>query len=473
MLTTHIYLNGQCKEAIEMYKEAFNATVKTLIEDSNAQFIVHAEIIIHNMLLMLNDFGNKDGFSKSGGYQLSVRFDNEADLKKAYFIMQDNSIVVEQMQGGINTMKIQVTPLVSLADQKIGISFSELPPAEKLTLRASMRLPWAKNVLFGSMATFITDENGVVDLARQAPIAGDYLNVNSMGLITSMKLVSGKLGEVGANISADHSIYVDIAAECGAEKAKTKIERLFMSPDVKTKMIYKPFVGAFYYSDNPNNKTVLLLGGSGGKLCSNLPMASLLASHGFNVLTVAYFSEAGLPKELVGIPLEYFDNVFAWLNENKYTKGKDLYLHCTSKGGELGLLLASMHPQIKKVTAVAPHAYCWQGTSFTKWSSSWTYQGRPLPCIPMKISTLLGNMIGCFIKNKPFGYAPYIIPFEAFGPIKIAPRLTFASGGTPQGNTEAQIDSWERMLKFFEVVSPQAYRCNGDALAFGSQRSGT
>ena len=423
-------------------------------------------------------------------------------------------------------MKIHVATLKSLADQKIEISVSGLPPMGKLTLRASMSLPWAQNVLFGSMAEFVADANGRVELSKQAPVSGDYNNIDSMELITSMKLKSGKLTEVGANISIDNSIFIDIIAECGNERADLKIERAFMSPDVKTERISKPFTGAFFYSENPNNKTVLLLGGSSGKLCFNLPMASLLASHGYNVLTVAYFSEPGLPKDLVGIPLEYFDNVFDWLADNKYTKGKDLYLHCTSKGGELGLLLASMHPSIKKVAAVAPHAYCFQGISFTKKSSSWNYQSKPLPYIRLKYSTMIANMIGCFIKNKPFGYthtykaglekandetkakarikienakadlllfssrmnnmwntydgcveiikaldkadypyryehityqnagepfyAPYILPYEAFAPIKMAPRLSFSSGGTPQGNTGAQIDSWERMLRFFE-----------------------
>ncbi len=88
MLLTHIYFNGQCKQAIELYKQAFNAIVKTLIEDSSNLLVVHAEIFIHNELLILNDFGNKDGISISGGYQLCVQFDNETDLLKAYNTMK-------------------------------------------------------------------------------------------------------------------------------------------------------------------------------------------------------------------------------------------------------------------------------------------------------------------------------------------------------------------------------------------------
>lgn len=99
MLITHIYLNGHCKEAIEMYTEALHASIKTMIEDSNQQYIIHAEVLIHGQLLMLNDFGNNDGMSISGGYQLSVQFENETDLKKAYAIMQDNSVTINNMQA--------------------------------------------------------------------------------------------------------------------------------------------------------------------------------------------------------------------------------------------------------------------------------------------------------------------------------------------------------------------------------------
>ncbi|TQW40703.1 hypothetical protein D1N85_18040, partial [Clostridioides difficile] len=48
MLLTHIYFNGQFKQTIELYKQAFNATVKTLIEDSGHLLIVHNGIVIHN-----------------------------------------------------------------------------------------------------------------------------------------------------------------------------------------------------------------------------------------------------------------------------------------------------------------------------------------------------------------------------------------------------------------------------------------
>ena len=99
MLTTHIYLNGQCKDAINLYKSAFDASVQTMIEDSESRHVVHAEILIHGQTLIMNDFGNNDGPSISGGYQLSVQFENETDLQKAYTIMQEGSAIINPMQA--------------------------------------------------------------------------------------------------------------------------------------------------------------------------------------------------------------------------------------------------------------------------------------------------------------------------------------------------------------------------------------
>ncbi len=99
MLVTHIYLNGQCKEAIELYVQAFGGSLETIMQKSGQDdLIVHAEILIHNQLLMLNDFGDNDGFSKSGGYQLSVKFDTVDQLRKTYSFLEEGSTIISPMQ---------------------------------------------------------------------------------------------------------------------------------------------------------------------------------------------------------------------------------------------------------------------------------------------------------------------------------------------------------------------------------------
>lgn len=100
MLVTHLYFNGECKKAIELYKKAFNATIKTIIlKPEQDDLVVHAEILIQNQLLMMNDFGYNDGYSKSGGYQLAVSFSNEYHLKDAYSVLEDESTTISPMRA--------------------------------------------------------------------------------------------------------------------------------------------------------------------------------------------------------------------------------------------------------------------------------------------------------------------------------------------------------------------------------------
>ncbi|MHC1682641.1 MAG: acyl-CoA thioesterase/bile acid-CoA:amino acid N-acyltransferase family protein [Clostridiaceae bacterium] len=300
-------------------------------------------------------------------------------------------------------MKLQVSPLIALCDKKINISISQLPPLTKVKISASMSLPWAKTVKFQSFAYFTADSNGNLDLSTQKPDSGSYDFIDSMGLIVSMKMVNGKLKDITQGISVDNTLFIDIVAECETQKDSVRLERLFKNPELKSLKISDEFVGELFYTEKTSNITIVTLGGSDGNSNALSLISALLASHGFNVLSVAYFSNKGLPKHLSEIPLEYFEKIFQWLKKNPITNNSDIYLHGTSKGGELALLLASRYSFIKKVAAVSPHAYCFQGLNY-KNVSSWSFKGKSLPFIPLKNGTLFKNMLSCFIRNEPFGY---------------------------------------------------------------------
>ena len=88
------------REAIEFYVKVFSAKVQMILPNpEQVDLIIHAEILIHNQLLYLNDFGGSDINSVSGGYQLCIQFDNEEDLKEAYSIMDEGSKTVLAMQA--------------------------------------------------------------------------------------------------------------------------------------------------------------------------------------------------------------------------------------------------------------------------------------------------------------------------------------------------------------------------------------
>jgi Acyl-CoA thioester hydrolase/BAAT N-terminal region/BAAT / Acyl-CoA thioester hydrolase C terminal len=301
-------------------------------------------------------------------------------------------------------MKLKAEPRVALCDEKVNICISELPPLGKVKIDASMRFPWAKSVLFQSFAFFTADANGIVDLSRQKPDRGSYDFIDSMGLIVSMKPQKAKeFNKVGHNISVDNSLFIDFVVQCDQEISKVKLERLFMAKEVKSQKISDGFVGVLFYTENTSNKTIVWLGGSGSNLAINSPIASLLASHSFNVLSLPYFGEKGLPAKLSEIPLEYFDRVFDWVKKSPITTGKAVYLLGMSKGAELSLILASRYSFIKKMALWAPHAFCFQGLAF-KNVSSWTSGGKPLPYIRIKNRWILSDMISCIIKNEPFGF---------------------------------------------------------------------
>ncbi len=147
------------------------------------------------------------------------------------------------------------------------------------------------------------------------------------------------------------------------------------------------FVGDFHYSEaSPNKLVIMAVGGSDGGKPDHL--ATPLFDEGYSVLSLAYFKTEGTPEYLDMIPLEYFDEPIAWLENNEKTRGAGIVIVGESKGAELALLLASTKPQIKGVVVIAPSSVVWQGIPKTFWPprSSWSLGGRPVPFVPYDFS---------------------------------------------------------------------------------------
>jgi hypothetical protein len=320
-------------------------------------------------------------------------------------------------------MKLNVHPTVALVDQKLDICVSELPPNSQVKISTSYHLPWAKDVVFGSEARFTADAEGRVDLSRQKPDAGDYDYIDSMGLFESASSPDPKVMEkISTKISVNESLFIDILAECGQERASIKLERRFTTPEIHRQLITDGFVGEFFYSEKPENKTILWLGGSGSNLEINALICAPLASHGFNVLSVPFFGEKGLPTRLSRVPVEFFEKAIAWLENHPLTAGKDVQVLGMSKGAEAALILASRNPQIKRMVVWAPHAYCFNGIAY-KNESSWTYQGQELPFIRIKNRWVISEMLACMVQNKPFRYTTVFKKSLALAQNKAAARI--------------------------------------------------
>lgn len=144
-------------------------------------------------------------------------------------------------------------------------------------------------------------------------------------------------------------------------------------------------VGTLFYPSKPGpHPMVIVLGGAAGGLREG--GAEVLASEGFAALALAYFGVDPLPRELVEIPLEYFERAIVWLRSQPEVDGNRIAVVGNSKGGELALLLGATYPKdIKAVVGYAPSAVVWQGIPLDREAyhrgprSPWSIRGEPVP----------------------------------------------------------------------------------------------
>lgn len=306
-------------------------------------------------------------------------------------------------------MKIDVSNIEALVTEKIKIKVFELSPNSKLKISMKMELPWCKGEEYSSYGVFFSDEKGEVDLDLANPVEGTYETSHSMGLIYSLKKSGTKGKNIAENISINEPMIMNMVFESADEKEEIHLKRTFKTEDVIVANIYEEeFSGQLFYKEKSNNKIVLMLGGSDGNMQALTLLAAPLASRGFNVLIVPYFASEGLPEKLEKVPLEYFERIFKWIENNEITRSKEIFLHGTSKGGELVLLLASRYKQIKKVVAVEPHTYCFQalsGMMIGNDVSSWSYKDESIPYIKVDNNIFFQEQKKAVEKGIPFGFA--------------------------------------------------------------------
>ncbi|MDR2940161.1 MAG: hypothetical protein LBV08_07570 [Clostridiales bacterium] len=144
------------------------------------------------------------------------------------------------------------------------------------------------------------------------------------------------------------------------------------------------FTGSVHCPQNTCDTAVIVITGSDGGLGNAQYVANLFAQRGFTALALAYFKYSGLNDTLDLIPLEYIECAAQWLKNNMHTK--KLALYGVSKGAEYALSAAARYTFFDSVVAVAPHYCVTEGLGKEMLGggvSSWTYQGFPLPYLPL------------------------------------------------------------------------------------------
>lgn len=315
-------------------------------------------------------------------------------------------------------------------DQSVQIRTSGLIDHSEYTVQVSTKDRSGR--LWSSTASFIA-QNGQIDFS-QKPISGSYSVASREGLFWSMLPSDYKFNEDIFHPSEKYQIDVKLSI---GEKFLSQTS--FVRRLAQEKLIIQKSRTAESYYDlvipkNGGKKAaILLLGGSEGGLDSG--NAQIIASHGYVVMSLAYFGVAPLPLELKEIPLEYIQHNVKILRAHPQVDSLRVFIWGTSRGGELALLTAATFPEFfRAVVAMVPSHTVWQGlTKENAAVSSWTYKGQPLPF-------LSGIVEESDFKQAPFKLRPLFEralklsnTFAAEIPVeKIDAPILMVSGGDDQ-----------------------------------------
>lgn len=283
-----------------------------------------------------------------------------------------------------------------VAGEPLAIALSGLPPGAEVEVVAERAVTdFTGRRLYRAQAKFASDARGRIDLAAQAPLpGGSYTGTDARGLFWSMQPVPG----APAPALADGEIRLVARDATGRELATRSVRIRAAAPDLQWRDA-APFPGArlAFRPGEGRRPAIIALGGSeGGRFI--LQSAGLLASHGYVVLGLPYYSPGGfgpngptppdlpaLPAAFADIPLERLEAARDWLAQQPEVDPDRIALYGVSKGAEFVLLAASRMAWPKSVVAIVPTDVVWEG-----WGpgvepgrrSSFAWKGEPLPFVP-------------------------------------------------------------------------------------------
>jgi dienelactone hydrolase len=395
----------------------------------------------------------------------------------------------------LHAQTIEVTPARVLIDEAAIVRVNGCRPNEHITIRAE--LTDGADFHWESQSEFVADAQGAIDTSKQAPIAGSYKEVSAMGPVWSMKPSRSKEGRYQP--PRDFGVQtVEFHLMRGATAvAVAHLEQAVIADGVERLTLHDGSLRGLLFippgkSPHPG---ILVLGGSEGGMPAR--RAAWFASHGYAALALAYFRFDDLPRELAGIPLEYFGQGLLWMARRPEIDPNRIAVSGASRGGELALQLGSMYPGIKAVVAFVPANVRYPACcGFTSVPYAWTWQGRGLAFRPVgraglvladfgseiaveqthgPILVISGGEDGIWnsssmtesiiarLKRKHFAYdmvrlnypraghsagRPEIVPsWQGWARNPTSGRDT-EMGGIPAGNAESSLDAPPRILEF-------------------------
>lgn len=235
-----------------------------------------------------------------------------------------------------------------------------------------------------SVALFDVPASGTIDLDKDAPIAGDWMEADPMACVWTMRNIRKAATPAKSTEADDLTVRITVTDAAGALQTGAFVQR-FIAPGVTVKAIDHPeLVGTVYYpaGDGPH-PVVFGLNGSGGGMPHQ--RCALYAASGYIAVALAFFGAPGRPQYFGETHLEYFETAFAWARSALKPKDDFIAVVGASRGGELSFLLGATFPEyIKAVVGFVPSAVV-NGIQqagkpgLPRDTPAWYYKGEPLP----------------------------------------------------------------------------------------------
>lgn len=146
----------------------------------------------------------------------------------------------------------------------------------------------------------------------------------------------------------------------------------------------------FKQNGKRNPGVVITFGGSEGSAMEEY--GEKIAKQGYEVLSLYHFGQKNQKEFPVLMPIDFFSDVLKYIDKN-ISNNKEITVMGASQGAELGLILATIHPEIDNLILISPTEYTIGYNSYSRW----TYREQQIPHLDVLNATFQ-------LKNQYFNY---------------------------------------------------------------------
>lgn len=200
-----------------------------------------------------------------------------------------------------------------------------------------------RGVVFKASAQYKADEAGQVDLSRAQSLGGSYTGVEPMGLFWSLAPETPHHKVLKKDVLTPTQVKLEaLSLETGELLASETNEREFMTEGMKRIPVEEGRIRGVLFippGKGPFPGIVDLYTFGAGL---SEPRASLLANKGFVVLALAYMAYKDLPKKVSKLDLEYFEEAVAYLQRHPQVSGPGIGIVSISHSGGIALSMSSL-----------------------------------------------------------------------------------------------------------------------------------